>query len=69
MGDEEAREFTLDFRFLEKGTYAIEVIEDGLNADRYASDYKKLTSVISKDDQMNIKLAPGGGWVARLSHE
>ena len=67
MSDEKAREFTLDFRFLDKRTYDIEIFEDGLNADRYASDYKKVTGRISPDDHMKIKLAPGGGWVARLS--
>jgi len=67
MSDEEAREFTLDFKFLDGGEYVIEMIEDGLNADRYASDYKKVSGKISRNDQMKIKLAPGGGWVARLS--
>lgn len=69
MSDEETREFTLDFSFLEEGQYFMEMIEDGVNADRYASDYKKVTATISSTDQLKIKLAPGGGWVARLSAE
>jgi len=67
MGDGEAHEFDIDFSFLDDGEYTIEYFADGANAHRYASDYKKLTKKISATDKMKIKLAPGGGWAARLS--
>jgi len=35
------RELELDFSFLPEGTFWIEAYEDGENADRYASDYKR----------------------------
>lgn len=69
MGDEEAREFTIDFSFLDDGAYTIEYFADGANAHRYASDYKKQQQKIIAGDKLNIKLAPGGGWVARISKE
>jgi len=66
MTDEKAREFTLDLSFLDDGGYSAEIIEDGLNADRNGSDYRKVTWTVSKDDSLTIRLAPGGGWAAIL---
>jgi len=66
MTDWEPREFELDLDFLEDGTYNIDIWQDGINADRYASDYKKISNQISNTDQLNIKMAPGGGFVARI---
>ena len=40
--------------------------EDGANADRMASDYKRLRSQVTKAAKFKIKLAPGGGWAARI---
>jgi alpha-glucosidase len=40
--------------------------EDGVNADRMASDYKLVRSKVSKSSKLKIKLAPGGGWAAKI---
>ena len=69
MSDGEAREFEIDFSFLDDGEYTIEYFADGTNAHRYASDYKKQMQKISAGDKLNIKLAPGGGWAARIVKE
>ncbi|MCU0645597.1 MAG: glycoside hydrolase family 97 C-terminal domain-containing protein, partial [bacterium] len=61
-----ARELEVDFSFLDVGKYNIEIYQDGINADRNAMDYKKVVKTISKNDTLNIHLAPGGGWVGRL---
>jgi alpha-glucosidase len=45
----------------------MEIFRDGINADRYASDYKRETLEVSGDLKMKIHMAPGGGWVAKLS--
>lgn len=66
MTDENEREFELDLSFLPNAEYTIEVFQDGMNADRYASDYKKLVYTINPKITQKIKLAPGGGWVARV---
>lgn len=66
MTNGKARKFTLDLFFLDKSNYSAEIIEDGMNADRYGCDYRKLTRTISKSDPITIKLAPGGGWAAIL---
>jgi len=66
MTDENPRELTVDFSFLDSGKYMIDIYQDGVNAHRYASDYKKVTSTITQQQKMKIKLAPGGGWAARI---
>ncbi|MDR3626903.1 MAG: glycoside hydrolase family 97 catalytic domain-containing protein [Ignavibacteriaceae bacterium] len=66
MTDWDARDITLDFSFLGGGTYEAVVFKDGINADRDATDYKKEVIKISSGDKLNIHLAPGGGWAARI---
>jgi alpha-glucosidase len=67
MTDWTARELTLDFSFLEAGkTYKADIYQDGINADRNGNHYKKVTRTVTKNDKITVKLAPGGGWAARL---
>ena len=61
-----AREITLDFSFLPAGSYEAEIFQDGINADRNATDYKKVIKKVQKGDKITIKMAPGGGWAARI---
>ncbi|HXB05821.1 MAG TPA: glycoside hydrolase family 97 protein [Puia sp.] len=60
------REMTIDCSFLPEGTYEAEIFKDGVNADRDATDYKKETIRLHSGDKLNIQLAGGGGWVARI---
>jgi len=60
------RDLEIDFSFLDDGNYKIQIYQDGINADRNAMDYKKVLRIVTKNDTLNIHLAPGGGWVARL---
>ena len=41
--------------------------EDGINADRIARDYVKRTLAVPEGKQVNIRMAPGGGWAAILT--
>jgi alpha-glucosidase len=66
MTNWDARELTLDFSFLPEGPYEGEVFRDGVNAGRDATDYKKEIIRVKRGDKINIKLASGGGWVARI---
>lgn len=66
MGDWTARELTISLEFLDEGNYAATICEDGINADRYASDYRLSNTTLNKNSPVTIKLAPGGGWVMRL---
>lgn len=67
MTDSTAREFTIDFSFLDKGNYKLDYFRDGVNTEHYAQDYKREQRDIKSDDSMNIKLAAGGGWAAILT--
>ena len=60
------RDLTIDCSFLPAGSYDAVVFKDGINADRDATDYKKETIRLKQGDKLNIHLAPGGGWVARI---
>jgi len=66
MSNWTARDMTLDFSFLENGDFQAVVFRDGINADRDATDYKKEVIKISSSTKLNIHLAPGGGWAARI---
>ena len=67
LTDWNRRELQLDLSFLPSGEYEMEIFRDGINADRHAQDYKHIKVSIKSGEKMNIDLAPGGGWVARIS--
>lgn len=62
-----SREITLDLSFLGDGNYRIEWFADGINADRRASDYKRTVTDVPSDRKVKVKLAPGGGFAARIT--
>jgi alpha-glucosidase len=62
-----SRDMDLDLSFLPDGKYSIDIFQDGINADRYAGDYKHSKTNIKSGDKMKIHLAPGGGWAAKIS--
>ncbi|MEZ5195059.1 MAG: glycoside hydrolase family 97 C-terminal domain-containing protein [Bacteroidales bacterium] len=66
MTNWDEREVSIDFSFLGKGSFTMDYYEDGINADRYASDFKRSNNTITSAQKMTIHLAPGGGWVARI---
>jgi alpha-glucosidase len=61
------RDLNIDFSFLPEGEYKIDIWQDGINADRNASDYKKISQTINKNTKLNVHLAPGGGWAAIIN--
>jgi alpha-glucosidase len=67
LTDWTSRDMQLDLSFLPAGEYQMEIFRDGVNADRYAQDYKHLKTNVKAGDKMKIHLAPGGGWAARIS--
>ncbi|MDG1732980.1 MAG: glycoside hydrolase family 97 protein [Thalassotalea sp.] len=70
MGNKKNRQFTLDLSFLDSNSqYGLESFADGINANKYAQDYKIQTKTINPNNKLTIKLAKNGGWVARLSKQ
>ena len=57
------REMEIPTDFLAPGTYTLEFVQDGPNADRHASDHQIGSITISQGDPIPIKMAPGGGWL------
>ena len=44
----------------------IEIFSDGVNAHRAAQDYRR-TSEVLEQNEIVVRLAPGGGWAACIS--
>ncbi len=66
MTDWTPRTLEIDLSFLPEGTFTMEAYQDGVNADRNASDYKKTTTRVSRTTKLKLSLASGGGWAARI---
>jgi alpha-glucosidase len=62
----DSRELELDLSFLGEGTFKAEIFKDGVNADRAGRDYKKEIITIPSNKKLQIKMAPGGGFAARI---
>lgn len=60
------RELEIDLSFLPDGNYSMTAYQDGINADRYGSDYQQVKNQVNKTTKLKLKLAPGGGWAARI---
>lgn len=66
MSDWTARELSIELGFLGEGDFEAEICEDGINADRYPSDYTIRRETVNKKTRLPIKMAPGGGSLMRL---
>ncbi len=68
LNDENARELTLDLSFLPEGQkFNMVIFEDGVNALRWAEDYKRSEKVVTNKTKLTMKLAHSGGYTARIS--
>jgi len=61
------RDMEMTLSFLPAGEYSLEIFQDGVNADRYAQDFKHIKTSVKSGDKMKIAMAPGGGWIAKIS--
>ena len=60
------RTLTLDLSFLPAGTFMLESWEDGPNAARNGMDYVRRSRKVTRADRVELHLAPGGGYAARI---
>ena len=66
MTDWSARSLRIDLDFLPEGEYVVEMFVDGANAHRIARDYKKTLTNVPADGQINVHMAPGGGFAMKI---
>ncbi|HEY4788905.1 MAG TPA: glycoside hydrolase family 97 catalytic domain-containing protein, partial [Bacteroidales bacterium] len=57
-------EFKTDF--LKAPTYSMSIIQDGINADVQAMDYKKTMKQVKNNEVITVDMVKEGGWVAAL---
>lgn len=69
MTDWDARTLDLNLNFLPAGNYKMKVWKDGTNADKHAADFKMEELKVSNSSVVQVKMAPGGGWVAIIEKE
>jgi alpha-glucosidase len=67
LTDWTSRDLKLDLSFLPAGEYNLDIFQDGINADRNATDYKHVKTSAKSGEILTIHLAPGGGWAAKIS--
>ena len=65
--NQDGRTLELPTDFLKQGKYHIEIIEDGINANTCATDYKLSGREFNSGEILKLNLAAGGGWVARIT--
>ena len=61
------RTLELDLGFLGEGHYRMQMLEDGVNADSYAQDFRVGERDVTRNDKITVRMAPGGGWAAILT--
>jgi alpha-glucosidase len=66
MTDWTARDLSFPLSFLGDGKYSYTFCRDGVNANRYGSDYALSTGIMGAQEEVGVHLAPGGGFLLRL---
>ena len=67
MTNSSSRELEVDLSFLNEGDFVMDVFKDGMNANRFAEDYKRHSQDVNNQMKIPVKMASGGGWVAIIS--
>jgi len=60
------RDLELNLGFVPSGNYDLIIYKDGVNADKAAQDFAIEKIAIPFNRKLNIHMAPGGGWVAKI---
>ncbi len=65
--DWNARDIKVDLSFLGDGEWKMKAFSDGVNAHRKGIDYKVTVSDVDSSVDLDVHMAPGGGWTAVLT--
>lgn len=66
LNNETARDIQLDINFIEDGYHNIILCKDGLNANRYGSDYTFVNVNTKKGETQKIHMVSGGGFLLKV---
>lgn len=69
MSNQQPRDLAVPLSFLPEGSWHLDLMRDGVNAARIAIDYSRDTMQVTNKSQLDIHLAPGGGWAGILTRE
>ena len=61
-----ARQLEVDLSWLGAGAFNADIFRDGPNADRVAVDFAREQRPVTAGDRLTLRLAPGGGFAARI---
>lgn len=62
-----ARDIEVDLSWLGAGSFTADVFRDGPNAGRVGVDYERAELSLMAGDKLTLRLAPGGGFAARIT--
>ena len=62
----DAREGEVKLDFLGDGQWKARIFRDGVNADRYAEDYRMEERTVTAADRLAMAMAPGGGYAVQF---
>jgi len=67
MTNWDKRSFSIPLTFLDGKKYKVEILKDGINADKHAADYQLITEELKAGEMLTVDMAAGGGYTAILS--
>ncbi len=67
MTDWTPRDLEIPLDFLPEGSFEADAFQDGVNADRWGSDYRRVQLSVTRSTRLEVHLAAGGGWAAHVS--
>jgi alpha-glucosidase len=69
MSNWSGKDVEIDFSFVGDGSFEATMMLDGVNADRYPSDYRMLQQTINKGTKLKFTMAKGGGVILILKKQ
>jgi alpha-glucosidase len=66
MNNDEEREINISLSFLPGGEKKAVIMQDGLNANKFAEDYKKTEISVTNQSLITFRMAKGGGFAAKI---
>lgn len=65
LAGHQAKDVSIDLSLIGEGCRKVELFKDGVNAERHAEDYEKVT--FSSEGTFDVHMAPGGGFAAVIT--